>query len=234
MTENMAATIIASMAVIGAASGALMLAQISVAFDQGVVQRQASANAVNAAVATHRTSPLTTAGKTVTQDGVKVKVWSSTASGQTIYHGKPVKCLGPGCREYVTPLPAVGQVAVGAMDSEYPVTRHDKSMTFTLPAGKDRFYFAMEGVKTKDVIAWKGTEKVASGVEPKRYSFTSGDCLTDGCSPVGDGSVFGVIDLGEKTVRATDFTIYLKDPTVDYYALPASDNIIIYTLPEGA
>lgn len=233
LAENMAATIIASMAVLGAASGAVMLSQISVAFDQGVEQRQASTNAVTAAVAAHRSDPLTETGKTVTQDGVPVKVWSSVVGGQTLYHGKPVKCVGPGCREFVTPLPTVGNAMAGAVH-EHQVLLQDSVMEFELPAGSTKFFFAMTGIEARDKISWRGTSQSPEGVRPTQYAFTSEGCLTQGCRPVNGGSVFGVVDLGEAAAEPIDFVIHLWNPTEGDYTLSADDNVIVYTLPEGA
>lgn len=230
MADNMMATIVASIAIIGLASGSIMFSTATVSHQQGAFQRQAASNAVSSAVAQHPATKLTASGTTRTQDGVKVKLWSSTVGGQTIYNGQAVNCVGPGCRVYSSPLQPDGPVAVGTIKAKLAVSRSDSVLEFTLPSGHDQFFYAMEGVDGDHMLSWFGKEQ---GTNPSYYEMTSMQCVTAGCTPTSGEAVFGGVTLPAKTTKNVDFTIHLRDPDTGPYTLKPTDNIIVYTLPEA-
>lgn len=232
MADSMVGTVVASFVMMSIATGTLMSSSVAVSFDQGADQRKVSASAVSEAVATAKKSPVPEEGLTVTRDGVDVRLWSTRKNDQTVYHGRPLDCTGPGCREYSVQIPSatVGTMNGGAEQTPYQVTHREDRMEFTLPPGKDRFYFAMEGVEGKDRVSWTGIEQGVSMSTAKKFSASSEQCAVEDCAAVDGEAVFGMVDIGGSATRPMTFTIHLWNPVEGPYTLPEGTNIVVYTL----
>lgn len=239
LMESTVGTLVAAFVLIGVTTTMLMMAQISVAFEQGGAQRKVSATAVNEAInqASLTGTSIPEAGVERTVDGVKVKLWSSKDpdTQQTLYHARPVDCTGPGCAPYSSVVPTRGAVP------DYLAHSHQVSegrLEFTLPAGHDHFYFLVEGVHGDARLLWHGAEQlpesqIAAGETPRQIHLSSQDCIDPSCVRGTSSAAYGRISMYGKTRFPMTFTLSVRDPQEGIIPLPDNTRALMYNLSEG-